>query len=95
MVNGTQTITMRLTGTPPYYAPSDHYTITAGVPVHLEIKGVGMGCRSMFQIPAIGVAVPLTQSVNTVDFTPQKPGELTFSCAMGMYRGSFTVKEKI
>ncbi|MGB3652524.1 MAG: cupredoxin domain-containing protein, partial [Rivularia sp. (in: cyanobacteria)] len=26
--------------------------------------------------------------VTTVEFTPEKPGEYTFSCGMNMYRGT-------
>ena len=94
VADGKQVITMRLTGTPPFYAPSDRYTVTAGMPVKLEINSVGMGCRSLFQIPQLGVALPLTGNRNTVEFTPQKLGEVTFSCAMGTYRGTFVIKPK-
>jgi sulfite exporter TauE/SafE/copper chaperone CopZ len=90
--NGKQKIVMRLTDAAPYYAPSDHFDVKAGVPVNLEVDGSGGGCRSVFQIPEAGVELPLTKDVNTVEFTPDKPGTLTFSCAMGMYRGTLNVR---
>ncbi len=86
-----QVITMKLLSRQPYYAPSDHYTVRAGKPVHLVINGLGMGCRSVFQIPKFGVSVALNKPVNVADFTPTSAGEATFSCSMGMYRGSITV----
>lgn len=87
----TQVITMKLLSQEPYYAPSDHYTVRAGRPVRIVINGLGMGCRSVFQIPKYGVSVALNKPVNVVEFTPTAAGEATFSCSMGMYRGSITV----
>ena len=55
------------------------------------INGIGMGCRSMFQIPKFGVSVALNKPVNVIEFTPTSDGDATFSCSMGMYRGSITV----
>ena len=92
--NGTQVIRMKL-GFDPYYLPSDEYTVRAGVPVRLEVEGPGTGCRSVLQIPRLGVSLPLTQSVNVAEFTPKKPGNYTFSCAMGMFPGRLTVVSNI
>jgi len=86
-----QVITMSLLGQEPFYAPSDRFTVKAGRPVRLVINGVGMGCRSMFQIPKFNVQLALNKQVNVVEFTPTSTGEAVFSCSMGMYRGSFNV----
>ncbi|HTK04878.1 MAG TPA: sulfite exporter TauE/SafE family protein [Candidatus Eisenbacteria bacterium] len=87
----TQVITMTLLGQEPFYAPSDRFTVKAGKPVRLVINGLGMGCRSMFQIPKFNVKLALSKPVNVVEFTPTATGEAVFSCSMGMYRGSLNV----
>ncbi len=86
-----QIISMSLSGQSPYYTPSDTYTVRAGVPVKMVINGRGSGCRTIFQIPKLGVSTALSNSVNTIEFTPQNPGAYTFSCSMGMYRGTLNV----
>ena len=88
---GTQVIRMELVGRDPYYSPSDTYTVKAGVPVRFEIDGVGMGCRSIFQMPKLGVSVDTSNPPTMVEFTPDKPGQYAFSCSMGMYRGTLNV----
>ncbi|MCX6714798.1 MAG: sulfite exporter TauE/SafE family protein [Candidatus Uhrbacteria bacterium] len=89
--NGVQQLRLAITDTAPFYAPSNQLTATAGKPVHLEIDGVAGGCRSVFQIPGVGVQMLLNQEKNVVDFTPTKPGSYPFSCSMGMYRGTLNV----
>lgn len=86
-----QTLKIALTDSSPYYAPSDKLTVTAGKKVRLEIAGPAGGCRSVFQIPGLNVQMLLNQSKNVTEFTPTKPGQYTFSCSMGMYRGTLNV----
>lgn len=86
----TQLIKMKL-GIDPFYSPSDEFTVRAGYPVRMEISGIGTGCRSVFQIPKFGVQVSLNQPINIVEFTPDKSGDTTFSCSMGMFRGTLHV----
>jgi hypothetical protein len=89
--NGTeQVIAMRITANPPY-SPSDHYTVKAGIPVKMVISGKGTGCRTIFTIPKQNISIPLNKDVNTLTFTPEKKGRLTFSCSMGMYSGTIDV----
>lgn len=90
-VNGVQKIDMSLINRDPFYAPSDAFTVKAGVPVRIQVNGVGRGCRSVFQIPKLGVSEYLDSQVNVVEFTPKKAGKYVFSCGMGMYRGMLTV----
>ncbi|MDP3985255.1 MAG: sulfite exporter TauE/SafE family protein [bacterium] len=89
----TQVITMKLTARSPYYSPSDVFTVQAGKPVRMVINGRGTGCRGFFQIPKARVGIPLDQNVNVVEFTPKSAGNYTFSCSMGMYRGTLRVVE--
>lgn len=91
VVDGVQQIEMSLTGTKPYYRPSNEYTVKAGVPVRLQINGGGSGCRAFFQIPKLGISEELSGEKTVMDFTPKKPGSYTFTCSMGMYRGTLNV----
>ncbi len=87
----TQVINLTLLANPPFYSPSNEFTVQSGKPVRMEISGYGTGCRSVFQIPQLGVQQFLDQAENVVEFTPAKPGKYTFSCSMGMFRGSLDV----
>lgn len=86
-----QVIAMRLTNSAPYYAPGNAFTVKAGVPVRIEINGRGTGCRSIFQIPKLGVSEYLNKPATSIAFTPERPGKYTFSCSMGMYPGVLNV----
>lgn len=86
VVDGVQVIRMRL-GVNPAYKPSDTYTIKAGLPVRMEIEGVGTGCRGVLMVPKARASVALTRQLNVLEFTPKKPGEYVFSCSMGMFPG--------
>lgn len=91
LVDGTQVIRMKITGRGPYYEPSDTYTVKAGVPVRMEIDGSGTGCRTIFQIPKLGIRKDVTNPSTTITFTADKPGKYAFSCSMGMFRGTLNV----
>ena len=54
----------------------------------------GRGCIQAFTIPQLGLqeVVPVGTSKTLTFFAPDKPGELPFSCSMGMYGGKFIVK---
>ncbi|MEI7741517.1 MAG: sulfite exporter TauE/SafE family protein [bacterium] len=90
MENGEQVIRLKL-GIEPAYTPSDHYTVKAGIPVRMEIEGVGTGCRSIFQIPKFNVRTALNSQHNTIRFTPTVEGSAVFSCSMGMFPGTLRV----
>lgn len=89
--NGVQQLNIVLTDSAPYYAPSNVLSVKAGKPVRLEIDGVGGGCRSVFQISGLNVQMLLNKEQNITEFTPTKTGSYTFSCSMGMYRGTLNV----
>jgi len=81
-----QVIRMRL-GVNPAYHPSDSYIIKAGMPVRLEIAGIGTGCRGELIVPKARVRVALVRQLNILEFTPNRPGDYVFSCSMGMFPG--------
>ena len=64
-----------------------------GVPVRWVIKGDNItGCTSKIIVPSLNISQPLVSGDNIVEFTPQKAGEIPFSCWMGMVRGKFIVE---
>lgn len=90
VINGNvQEVSMKVTTAG--YVPSN-LTIKAGVPVKWMIDGAGAyGCTSQIVIPDLNITKSLSRGINEVDFTAPNPGQLAFSCSMGMVRGSFTV----
>lgn len=86
-VAGVQVIRMKLSAGESFYLPSDTYTVKAGMPVRLEIEGIGTGCRGQLIVPKAGAKVSLTRQLNVLEFTPKKPGAYAFSCSMGMFPG--------
>lgn len=86
VVDGVQVIRMRLSVNPAY-KPSDSYVVKAGLPVRMEIEGIGTGCRGTLMVPKARASVALTRQLNILEFTPKKPGDYVFSCAMGMFPG--------
>lgn len=69
------------------YDPNE-FTIKAGVPVRWEISGDTLGCLSVLQVPKLGIRKRLLPNQdNVIEFTPEAPGDLVFSCSMGMFRG--------
>jgi plastocyanin domain-containing protein len=87
--DGVQEVAMRVT---PYGYEPQHLTIEAGVPVRWTVDGSGaQGCTSVLVIPSLKITRPLQQGTNVIEFTAPNPGQLAFSCSMGMVRGSFTV----
>jgi plastocyanin domain-containing protein len=90
IVGGVQEVAMKVTSYG--YEPSN-LTIKAGVPVRWVVDGAGaQGCTSQLVIPSLNIVKPLSRGQNIIEFTaPSTPGQLAFSCSMGMVRGSFTV----
>jgi len=94
VVNGVQVVRMKVVGL--QYSPS-RFTVRAGMPVEWRIDGSGaQGCAQVITAPKIGVTEYLpTQGEKVIRFTPDKAGDIRFSCTMGMTtRGAgFTVVE--
>lgn len=88
--NGVQVI--RMTQDSRGYHPSALPTLQAGVPVRLIVDSKdSYTCASSFVIPQFGIQKRLNPGENVIEFTPKKRGVVTFSCSMGMFRGSFQV----
>lgn len=74
-----------------FYSP-EVLQVVAGIPVEWEIYGPSfMGCFDTLISRGLGISTRLKQGMNLVEFTPTKPGNYTFSCSMGMSRGTMVV----
>jgi len=74
---------------------ADVNTLKLGVPVKLILNAKGVtSCARAFTIPELNYFKILPASgTETIEFTPTKLGNLTYTCSMGMYSGSFNVIE--
>ena len=69
-------------------------TEAAGKPVTLVVtRTTAQTCATELVMPAHGInqPLPLGQAVE-ITFTPEKAGELTYACAMDMYKGKVIVR---
>jgi plastocyanin domain-containing protein len=69
-------------------------TVSAGKPVTLVVtRTTSKTCATELIMPAQGInrELPLGQAVE-ITFTPDKPGELGYACAMDMYKGKVIVQ---
>ncbi|TSC86063.1 MAG: Uncharacterized protein G01um10147_1001 [Microgenomates group bacterium Gr01-1014_7] len=90
VVSGVQTA--NITVFPNGYNPN-YIKVESGIPVRLNLAtSGGYGCTVGFRIPSLGINKDLSKENPTaVEFTPQNPGKLTWTCSMGMYRGIIEV----
>lgn len=68
-------------------------TLKLDMPVRLTLKTNNTGgCARAFTIPSMNISkvLPVTGE-DTIEFIPNKPGRLAYSCSMGMYTGAFNV----
>lgn len=89
IVNGIQEVTL---GWGKFnYAP-EIITVKKDMPVRItaDIQRLS-GCFRSLNIPELGVSKQFTESDTVLEFTPQKTGTFTFSCAMGMGSGKLQV----
>ena len=84
-----QKVTVKVDGT---YSPS-FVTVKAGQPVEITfVKGKNVGCGGTVVFKSLGITKELKAEKTVVAFTPKKAGSIAFTCSMGMYEGSVTVK---
>ncbi len=92
VIDGKQLVQMEITPEDTY--SPDVITVAAGIPVDWQVWGAdNMGCTSVLVLNAFGVRQSLVPGNNDVEFTPTEPGTYTFSCSMGMVRGTMVVKD--
>lgn len=85
-----QTVEMHVTSAG--FSPATIH-LKKGVPVDWLVKGDSItGCTSRIVVPSLGISQDLTVGDNLIRFTPDRSGEIPFSCWMGMVRGKFVVE---
>jgi uncharacterized protein len=90
IVDGKQLIQMEISERGAYIPNT--LTVVEDVPVQWDIFGADfMGCADTLVMRQFGVNTYLKPGSNTVEFTPTKTGRFTFSCSMGMIRGTMNV----
>jgi Uncharacterized conserved protein len=92
VVDGVQVVKMKVYSD--RYDP-DTLTIRAGMKTRWEIDASNaVGCVRALVSRSLGINQVLTVGANVIEFiAPNKPGTYSFSCSMGMYRGTFNVIE--
>jgi sulfite exporter TauE/SafE len=87
--DGYQVVKMNVTGHG--YAPNV-FTVKKDIPVKWIINGENIyGCQGTIVSQKIGLSKTLKSGENVVTFTPKEKGNITFTCSMGMFPGSFIV----
>ncbi len=84
---------VRMTQSDSGYSPKS-FTVVKGRPVKWIINSTSQySCSSYIVMSAYKISQPLKSGENIIEFTPTKTGTVSFTCSMGMYRGSFNVIE--
>lgn len=88
--DGVQEINMDVSGSG--YSP-DSFVIKKGIPVKWNVNVKQLtGCNQELVLNKFGIDKNLQPGLNIIEFTPDKEGTITFSCGMGMLKGSFIVE---
>jgi uncharacterized protein len=67
--------------------------VQAGVPVRFNLSvapGALNGCNNAIVIPSMNIQKSLSVGDNIVEFLPENPGVIPYSCWMGMIRSRIT-----
>ena len=70
-------------------------TVTAGEPVRWVIDapdGSINGCNNRILIPALDLEYTFQPGENVIEFTPEEAGTISYTCWMGMIRGTINVE---
>lgn len=87
---GIQEVTITVDGG---YEPSQ-VVVNAGQPVRLNFdRRDPSSCLEQVRLPDFGIAQDLKlNQVTPIEFTPQVPGQYSFTCGMNMFRGTVEVQ---
>jgi hypothetical protein len=69
-------------------------TLQAGTTARLTfVRTTDATCATEVAIPSLNIkrALPLNQPVD-IEFTPERPGDVTFGCGMGMFSGTLVIR---
>ena len=86
-----QTVDLKISGG--NYEPAA-INVRQGVPVRLNVtRDDKPTCGDVLAIPSQNISRPIpVNQVTTIEFTPQKAGDLEFTCGMNMMRGRIVVQ---
>jgi len=73
-------------------------TVQAGILVRWTVNADAdelNGCNNPVTIPKYGIQKQLSPGENTIEFTPEEPGNVVYTCWMGMIRGTIRVVEDL
>jgi len=74
----------------------DKFVLQKDVPVKWIINGLEInGCNNAIQVPKFGLNFDIKEGEQTIEFTPDEEGVISWSCWMGMIPGVFIVKDDI
>lgn len=91
--NGVQVV--KMTQSTFGYEPNT-FNIAKGIPVKWVITSTDSNtCASSILVNDLGIRKILDTGENIIEFTPEKLGQIRFSCSMGMYTGVFNVVKDI
>jgi hypothetical protein len=68
--------------------------VQQGVPVRWTIVATAddlNGCNNPVTVPRYGITRELAPGANLIEFTPEKPGTIVYTCWMGMISSTITV----
>ncbi len=86
-----QTQVVRMTQNTGGYSPN-FFVVEKDRPVKWIINSTSsFTCTASLVMPKYRISRTLSPGENIITFTPDKIGEIPFSCSMGMYRGKFIV----
>lgn len=76
------------------YSP-DLVVVRQGQPVRLDFyRDETASCSEQVRFPEFGIARDLpAYKTTSIEFTPDRPGEFTFTCGMNMIRGKLVVED--
>ncbi|NQV12343.1 sulfite exporter TauE/SafE family protein [Candidatus Uhrbacteria bacterium] len=93
VTSGVQKISMNVTDRGSY--DPNVLSVQVGIPVEWSIFGADfLGCANTLVLREFGVQSFINPGPNMVKFTPTKTGKFTYSCSMGMIRGTMVVTPK-
>ena len=75
------------------YSPNS-FVLKKGVPVKWIINGKEItNCNKVIQVPKLNLKFDIKKGEQIINFTPEETGTISWSCWMGMIRGTFIVTE--
>ena len=70
------------------------FVLQKGVPVKWIIDGKELtGCNNAIQVPKLDLEFDIKKGKQTIEFTPEEEGVISWSCWMGMIQGTFIVTD--